>query len=115
MFDDVLVERVGAQVFLGRAQPKLLPRNKPKERSFSQADRAIAGHHLRKLTLNLEGDSPTMATTFVNHDLTPFELSVSSGLHYLKPCQRQAVEIGEHLSRTAAHGPAERAVAGIEE
>jgi hypothetical protein len=71
MFDDMLVECISAEILFGSKQPKLLPWNEPKKRSFPRADRAVAVRDLREFTLNLKGDISTMTATSVNHYAAP--------------------------------------------
>jgi len=71
VFDDVLVERVRADVLFRCEHAQLFARHKPQERPFAGTDRAIAGHRPIELAFYLERNLAAVATTFVFHVTSP--------------------------------------------
>jgi hypothetical protein len=69
--DDVLVEGVCANAFLGCEQMQFVARHKPQERAFARTDRTVAFHRPGEFTFNFEHDPSAVAATFVDHALSP--------------------------------------------
>jgi hypothetical protein len=65
VLDDVLVERVGADVLIRCKQPQLFPGDKPQKRSFARTHRAIACHRPIEIAFDLKRSLPAVTATFV--------------------------------------------------
>jgi len=71
VFDDVLVERVRADVLFRCEHVQLFARHKPQERPFAGTHRAIAGHRPIELAFDLERNLAAVTATFVPHLTSP--------------------------------------------
>jgi hypothetical protein len=71
VLDDVLVERVRAEVLFRCEHVQLLARYKPQERSFAGTHRAIAGHRPIELAFYLEPNLAAVTATLVLHVISP--------------------------------------------
>jgi hypothetical protein len=71
MLDNVLVERVRAEVLFRGEQAQLFARHKPHERSFARTHRAIASHRAIKLAFYFERNLPAVTATLVLHMSSP--------------------------------------------
>jgi hypothetical protein len=67
MFDDVLVERVGADIVFGRKQAHLIARHKPQERAFTATHGTIARHRAGEFAFDFKGYLGAVTATFVLH------------------------------------------------
>jgi hypothetical protein len=71
VLDNVLVERVRADVLFRREQMKLFAWHKPQERSFAGTDRTIAGHRSIEFAFHLERNLSAVTATCVLHVSAP--------------------------------------------
>jgi hypothetical protein len=67
VLDDVLVERVGADVFFRCVQVQLVAWHKPQERSFAGTHRAVACHRPVEIAIDLERNLAAVTATLVFH------------------------------------------------
>jgi hypothetical protein len=67
VLDNVLVERVRADVLFRCEHVQLLARHEPQERSFARTHRAIACHRAIELAFDLERNLPAVTATLVLH------------------------------------------------
>jgi len=70
MFNDMLVERVGADIVFRRNQAHLIARHKPQERAFTAAHGAIARHRAGEFAFDFKGYLAAVTATFVLHGTT---------------------------------------------
>jgi hypothetical protein len=71
MLDNVLVERVRADIFVRRKHTQLVAPHKPQERSFARTHRAIASHCPIEIALDFERYLAAVAATLVLHVSSP--------------------------------------------
>ena len=74
MLDGVLVERVGACIFVARQELQLIPRDEPHERAFWLADGAVAGRRTVERSFDLERDAAAMAASLVEYSVSPMKV-----------------------------------------
>src|ERR1700687_486005 len=72
--DEMLVERIRANIFFRGEQAQVFARHEPQERAFARADRAVARHRLGDFTFNLECDLAAVTATLVEHVRAPCAL-----------------------------------------
>jgi hypothetical protein len=83
VLDDVLVERVRADVLVGREHVQLFARHKPQEGSFAGTDRAITCHPSIDLAFHLERNFSAVTTAFILHVSSPL---ISTRLEAVSQC-----------------------------
>jgi hypothetical protein len=71
MLDNVLVERVRADIFVRRNHTQLVAGHKPQERSFARTHGAIASHCPIEIALHLERYLAAVAATLVLQITSP--------------------------------------------
>jgi hypothetical protein len=74
VLDDVLVERVGADVFIRCENAQLFAWHKPQERSLAATHRAIARHRSIQFTFCFKLNLAAVTTPLVFHTSSPFLL-----------------------------------------
>jgi hypothetical protein len=74
VLDNVLVERICAEVLFRRQQAKLFARHKPHERSFAGTHGAIASHCPIEFAFYLERNFTAVTAAFVLHTRPPLTL-----------------------------------------
>jgi hypothetical protein len=77
VLDDMLVERVRADILFRGEQAQLVARHEPQQRSFAGTHGAIACHRPIDIAFNLERNFAAVAATFVFHVSSPFALLVT--------------------------------------
>ncbi|MNC84810.1 hypothetical protein D3C83_03780 [compost metagenome] len=69
--DDVLVERIGGSVPVGRQQPELVAGYEPQERALSLAHGTVARHRSLEIALHLVADLSAVAAALIFHGHLP--------------------------------------------
>ena len=109
VLDDVLVERVGADVLFRREHVQLFARHKPQERSFAGTHRAIARHRPIEIAFYLERNLAAVTATLVLHVGSPFSSTMPETLRLeIDSRSITAVHIEQHrdmLVRNVHSGP----------
>src|SRR5438034_8761263 len=105
VLDDVLVERVGADVLFRCEQAQLGARHKPQERSFAGTHRAIARHRPIEIAFYLERNLAAVTVTFVLHVGSPFSSTMPETLRLeIDSCSITAVRIVRHRDMLGCNG-----------
>jgi hypothetical protein len=104
VLDNMLIERVRADVGFGCEQVQLFARHKPQQRSFAGTHRAIACHRPIELAFDLERNLPAVAATLVLHVTSPLALFFVGARH------RVLSFTGSNVQCSMFKGPSQRAL-----
>ena len=87
MLDRMLVEGVGAGGVFRGEQGESVAGDEPEQRSFTRADRAVAGQGAVDVAFELEDDVPAVAASFASHGIYLLRSIFRNCLRYQRQLQ----------------------------